>query len=489
MNRRPPVWDLLVVGGGAAGLVGAQTAAGLGADVLLVEQDRTGGECLWTGCVPSKALIAAAGQAAQARRAGTYGVSVGEVSVDFGAVMAHVRRSVTRIAPVDSPEALEQAGVRVLAGTLRFTGPGTADVDGVEVRFRQALIATGSEPLLPRMPGLADVEPLTNETLWDLHALPGRLAVIGAGSTGCEIGQAMARLGSTVTLVETGPRLLAREDPAAAVLVQRALEDDGVLVLTGHSAVAVRATTGQAPGSGVLVLDDGREIDFDRVFVAAGRTPRTHGLGLDALGVRTDRDGSPVVDRSLRTSNPTVWAAGDVTGFPRFSHVAGLHAGLASTNALLGLRRRIDDLNPRVTFTQPELAAVGVPTGSCGPRHRLLEWQHTELDRAVAEGDDTGVTRLVVDRRGRLAGATVVGPRAGETLGELGTAVRQRTSVLRMATTPHAYPTYNDGPWNAVIDEVRRRLAGPTTQRAIGVAVGLRRRWLDRGSVTTRRSA
>lgn len=474
------MWDLLVVGGGAAGLVASQTAAGLGAAVLLVERDRTGGECLWTGCVPSKALIAAANSAAQARRAASYGVDVGQVTVDFAAVMTHVRRSIDQIAPVDSPEALEEAGVTVRSGTARFTGPGVADVDGTEVRFRQAVVATGSLPESPSMPGLADQDFLTSDTLWDLRELPRRLVVLGGGSTGCELGQAMARLGSSVTLIERSSQVLSREDPEAAALVRRALEDDGVQVLTGREPVAVRATSESAAAAGVLVLDDGTEIDFDRILAAVGRAPQTHGLGLETLTVEIDEDGTPLVDGSLRTTNPRVWAAGDVTGHPRFSHVAGLHGGLAASNALLGLRRRVDDIFPRVTFTKPELAAVGVSTHGLGPGHRLLEWPHTQVDRAVADADTDGTTRLVVDHRGRIIGATVVGPRAGETLGELVLAVTQKTSALQLASIPHAYPTYNDGPWNAVIGDLRRRIAGRRAQRAIGVAVGLRRRWLDR---------
>ncbi len=232
-------WDLLVVGGGTAGLVGATTAAGLGARVLLVERDRTGGDCLWTGCVPSKALIAAASVAAQARDGSRYGVRVTGVEVDLAGVMAHVRRAVRTIAPVDSPEALESAGVRVLAGDLRFTGDGEAEVDGAAVRFRQALVATGSAPALPDLPGLVDADPLTSETVWGLETLPARLVVLGGGTIGCELAQAFARLGAGVALLEVGPRLLLGEDPAAAAVVERALVADGVRVVTGATPTAV----------------------------------------------------------------------------------------------------------------------------------------------------------------------------------------------------------------------------------------------------------
>ena len=466
----PPdgAWDLLVVGGGTAGIVAARTAAGFGASVLLVERDRTGGDCLWTGCVPSKALLAAAAAAADARAAGRLGVRVGSVEVDAGAVMAHVRAARTTIEPDDAPETLEAAGVRVAHGEATFVGPGTVLLDGRRVEARQCVVATGSAPTVPDLPGLADAvaagTALTNEMVWDLGDLPGRLVVLGGGSVGCELGQAFARLGVRVSLVEAAPRLLAREDPEASAAVRSALEADGVDVRTGVAAASVTDAE--------LVLDDGARLVFDRLLVAVGRTPRTAGLGLAAAGVETDERGHVVVDEHLRTTSPRTWAAGDVTGHPALTHVAGVHGSLVATNAVLGLRRSVDPVVPRVTFTSPEVGSVGVTTTD-GPTVR-----HTDVDRAVAEAATAGFSRLALDGRGRVVGATVVGPRAGETLGELTLAVRRGLRTRDLAGTTHAYPTFSDGAWNAAIADVRSRLAAPAAERVVRALAAVRRRRL-----------
>lgn len=463
-------WDLLVVGGGSAGLVGARVAASFGASVLLVERERTGGECLWTGCVPSKALLAAAAAAAGARDAARFGVDVGDVRVDAARVMAHVKGVIAAIAPVDSPAALRADGVAVASGSLRFTGRHSAAVDGMPVPFRQALVATGAAPAVPPIPGLAEARPLTSGTVWDLHALPRRLVVLGGGTIGCELGQAFARLGSAVTLVEAADRLLGPEDPDAAALVTDALLRDGVEVVTGAPVVAA--------SDGGVVLDGGRRVDGDVLLVALGRWPRTAGLGLDAAGVEVDGRGHVVVDAALRTANPRVWAAGEVTGHPAFTHVAGVHAATAAANAVLGLRRTAQvDALPRVTYTAPEVAAVGLPADA--PDVTVRTWRHAEVDRAVADGRTAGFARLVLDGRGRVVGATVVGPRAGETLAELTLAVRRGLRARDLAGTVHPYPTYGDGPWNAAIAEARARLAAPVGRTGTGLLVAARRRWLD----------
>ncbi len=466
-------WDLLVVGGGSAGLVGARTAASLGASVLLVDRDRPGGDCLWTGCVPSKALLASAAAAADARAAARLGVRVDGVRVDFGAVMAHVRGAIAAIEPVDSPDALRSAGVHVARGTARFTGPATAEIDGVAVRFRQALVATGADPAIPGVPGLAGAAPLTSDTVWDLDELPARLVVLGGGTIGCELGQAFARLGSRVSVVEAEPRLLPTEDPDASGLVAAALAGDGVTVRTGVAVTAVE-DAGRA-----VRLADGATVEADVVLVALGRRPDTRGLDLDAAGVRLDDRGYVVVDRYLRTTNPRIWAAGDVTGHPQFTHVAGVHGSAAAANAVLGLRR-IPQTSavPRVTFTAPEVAAVGMPAGTRGTTTRTR--RHDEVDRAVAEGRTAGFSRLVLDRRGRVVGATVVGPRAGEVLAELALATRHGLRARDLAAVMHAYPTWADGPWNAAIAEVQERLATPVPHRLLRIVAGTRRRLLDR---------
>ncbi|MFD2024624.1 dihydrolipoyl dehydrogenase family protein [Promicromonospora aerolata] len=476
-------WDLLVVGGGTAGIVAAKTAARLGARVALVERDRTGGDCLWTGCVPSKALLAAAGRAAEARRAATLGVHVSGVETDFPGVMRHVRSTIAAIEPQDTPEALTAAGVHVIHGDAVFTGPTSVEVAGDRIDFHHALIATGGQPLVPPVPGLAEADPLTSDSVWNLESLPHRLVVMGGGSIGCELGQAFARLGSRVTLVEALPRLLPREDPDAAALVHGTLEHDGVEALAGTRAVAVRGRPGEA---GELVVDDDsgeRVLPYDALLVAVGRRPGTGGLGLDAAGVDLEPRGFVTVDPQLRTSSARIWAAGDVTPHPQFTHVAGVHGSLAASNAVLGVRRRVDfSAVPRVTFTDPEVAAVGAPTWAHdgGAEPRTVTRQHVDVDRAQAESRTGGFSRLTLGVRGRVLGGTVVGPRAGESLAEVTLAVRKGLTATDLAGTTHPYPTYGDGVWNAAISEVQSRLAAPTTRWLLTRLVALRRAWSSR---------
>ncbi len=469
-----------MLGGGTAGIVAAKTAANLGAEVLLVESHRTGGDCLWTGCVPSKALLAAAGAAAEARAAGRFGVDVDGVRVDFARTMEHVHGAVAHIAPVDSVEALERAGVRVLSGRGRFVGPGRLEVDGEPMSFAQAVLATGAAPAVPPIPGLDEVDVLTSDSFWDLTEAPRRLAVLGGGSIGCELGQAMARLGVEVTLVEGAGRILPAEDADASAAVHRALKADGVDVCVGRSVEEVRPDPAHRTG-GSLVLEDGGTVDFDRLLVAVGRTPRTSGLGLDAVGVELDEHGFVVVDRHLRSTNPLIWAAGDLTGHPQFTHTAGVHGSLAAGNAVLGVRRSVESSAvPRVTYTQPEVAAVGASTDQDRDGTRILTLSHEHVDRAVAEGRLDGVTKLAVDGRGRIVGATVVGPRAGETLGELAVAVSRGLRTRDLAGIMHPYPTFNDGAWNAAIADVRRQLEQPMTRRALRALARTRRWWVGR---------
>ena len=474
LTDAPADVDLLVIGGGTAGLVAAKTAAGFGATALLVEAHRMGGDCLWTGCVPSKSLIAVAAAAHDARAAAErFGVTAADVRVDFAAAMRHVHGAMHEIEPVDSVEATEAAGAIVVIGRARFTGPRTAEIDGRPVRFRQAVVATGSAPELPDLPGLDGVDALTSDSVWELDALPERLVVLGGGAIGCELGQAFARLGSHVTLVQRNARLLPKEDPDASALVAAALAGDGVDVRLSTTVERVEAADDRR--AGILHLSSGDRVPFDRVLVALGRRPRTAGLGLEAAGVRTDERGHVVVDDSLRSSNRRILAAGDVSGLPQFTHLAGVGGSIAATNAILGLRRRIDrDAVPRVTFTHPEVAAVGLlPSEAAEHGCTVHEVRHSHTDRAIAEGDEAGFTRLVVDGRGRVRGATIVGPRAGESLGEASLAVRHGLRTSQLASTTHAYPTYSDALWNAAVADVRGRLRSGALARVIGLLAGL----------------
>lgn len=468
-------WDLVVIGAGSAGLVGARTAAALGARVLLIEGGRFGGECLHTGCIPSKALIAAADAAQEARDAGRFGVSAGTVSIDPVAVMAHVRAAIEQIAPVDSPDALAAAGVHTLAARAHFDGPRSVVAGGRRIRFRDALIATGSSPARPDPSTTGAVDVLTNESFWELDRLPTSLLIIGGGAVGCELAQALSRLGSRVVLAHRGDRLLPKEDPDASRIVEEALRADGVDVRLSTTLVGA----GAAPdGATEATLSDGTSVTVQRLFAALGRQVETAGLGLDAAGVALDPSGAIAVDSAMRTSNPRIRAAGDVTPLPRFTHAAGAFASTAASNAVLGISRRVDpDRLPRVTFTSPEVAAIGLSRDAASSRdQRVVDHPHDHVDRAVTDGRTTGFTRIVLDRTGRIVGATIVGPRAGESLGELSLAVSAGRRARDLAAAVHAYPTYSDGVWNAAIAGSRGALTTPVARFAIRVLRGLRRR-------------
>lgn len=455
------MWDLVVIGGGSAGLVAGKTAAGFGARVLLIEKARLGGDCLWTGCVPSKALISAAHHASASRTD----------SAGFAATMRAVDGAIQTIAPVDSREALEADGVSVAHGTAQFLSPRSLSLNGVETRFTQAVIATGTGPTVPDLPGSAGLQVLTSESFWDLRELPAELVILGGGAIGCELGQAMARLGSRVTIVQRGPRILPKEEDAAARIIHDALLADGVTILTGRTAVSA---TSPDQLSGTIVLDDGQVLHFDRLLAALGRRPAADDLNLAAAGIVRDEFGFVSVDGSLRTSNKRIWAAGDITGMPQFTHTAGVNGSVAATNAILGLRRKAETrVIPHVTFTAPEVAAVGLQASAADPhRHRIITQHHIHSDRAITESKTSGFTQIVVDRRGHILGGTIVSPRAGETVGELSLAVNAKLTTSSLASTIHPYPTYNDPLWNAAVVDVRYRLS----RGLIATAISLLRR-------------
>lgn len=480
--RRPRRYDLAVVGGGTAGLVAAIGAASQGAHTVMVERDRPGGDCLWTGCVPSKALLSVAERAHIARTSAPFGVRTGEVDVDFAVAMAHVRDAITRLSVHDSPQRLRDEGVELLRGDGRFTGPRTLQVGGREVAFRHAVLATGAAPSVPDLPGLRDSRPRTSDTIWELTELPRRLVVLGGGAIGCELGQGFARLGSEVTIVEAAPRLLPREEPLASRTVAEAFRREAIEVTVDARAVRVD-TDGQGQRS--LVIDDGsgeRPVPYDELLVAVGRRPNVDGVGLDAAGVALTDQGAVACDDRLRTSNPRIWAAGDVTMRLPFTHVAATHGATIVQNALFGLRRTVDHGRlPWVTFTDPEVARVGLTAQEArdrlGDAARVRVAAHADLDRAVTAGRRDGSATLVGDGRGRIVGATVVGPRAGETIGEVVAWMAGGATLDRLARTTHAYPTWNEDVADASLAELRDRLArlAPAVRSLL-----LLRRWADR---------
>ena len=478
-------YDLAIVGGGTAGLVAAFGAAGLGARVVLCERRaETGGDCLWTGCIPSKSLLAAAELAHRMRTADCVGLEPAEPTVDFARVMAHVHGARERIAPHDSIDRLRREGVHVMRGSAHFAGPGRIAVDGRELRFRTALIATGSEPVIPAIEGLSEADPLTNESVWELERQPQRLLVLGGGPLGCELGQAFARLGTRVTLVEQAPSLLGKEEPEAQALLAERLEDEGVELRPG--AEAVRAETGEH-GRSLLIRRAGAEerLPFDRVLVAAGRRAVTAGLGLETVGVETDARGAVEIDDTLRTTARGIFAGGDVTGGLPFTHIAGHHGRLVVANALFHARQRFrSDAVPWVTFTDPEVARVGLSEAQArerfGERVAVERFSYGELDRAITAGRTYGFAKLVAGPRGRLVGATVAAPAGGEAIAELAARLEAGGSLADVSRSVHAYPTFAEGPARAADEHLRARFFNDRVRRVTRPALALLRA-LERG--------
>src|SRR5919106_2333415 len=385
MDRR---YDLVVLGGGTAGLIASLYAARVGARVALVEQaDQPGGDCLFTGCVPSKSLLASAQRAHDMRTADRLGLEAVEPSFHFARVMERVQEVIGRAGVRDTAEHLESEGVEVVRAFGRFDRPGVIDADGRALRYRAAIVATGSRPAVPPITGLPEAEFLTSETIWDLRELPTQLTVLGGGPVGCELGQAFARLGGRVEIVEAAPGLLPGEDPEAGRLITDALAGEGVGLQLGTAVTRVQSRDG---GGGVLLAGQSR-ISYERLLVALGRQPAGEDIGLANVGVELDTRGFVKVDARLRTTGDRIWAAGDAVGRMYFTHVAG-HQGLtAMANALFHARGSFDySLVPRVTFTDPEVASVGLSeTEARDGRDRdplVLRHDYAESDRALTAG-------------------------------------------------------------------------------------------------------
>lgn len=435
--------DVCVIGAGAAGLSVALGAAQFGARTVLVEAGRMGGDCLNTGCVPSKALLAAAARAQAVREAHRFGIAAGAPQIDFAAAMAHVDRAVAAIAPTDSADRLRALGVIVLAGRARFVGRQTLAVDDAwRVEAKYIVLATGAAPVIPPVPGLDAVPWMTSETIWANRACPRHLVVVGGGPIGIEMAQAHRRLGAEVTVIEAG-RALVREDPELAAVLLARLRREGVVIHEGEAVVAVA----QAGERIALELADGRRVDGSHLLIAAGRRPRLAGLGLEVAGVAFDAGGITVDDR-LRTTNPRVFAVGDAAGGLQFTHVAGHQAGVVLRNMLFRLPARYrPERMPRVTYGDPELAHVGLGEAEARARHgtiRILRSGFGENDRARAEGEPDGLVKLIADRRGRLLGAGIVGPGAGDLLAPYVLAVERGLKLGALAASVMPYPTRSE---------------------------------------------
>ena len=462
--------DLCVIGAGSAGLSVAAAAAQFGQRVVLIEKAAMGGDCLNFGCVPSKAMIAAARHAHCAGSGTPFCVAAVAPRVDFAAVQDHVQEVIASIAPHDSQERFEGLGVHVIRAPARFTDAATVVAGGEEIRARRFVIATGSTPAVPPIPGLDSVDYLTNETVFANRTAPERLIVIGAGPVGLELAQAHRRLGCEVVVLEAMAPL-ASEDPDLVPVVLEGLASDGVEILAQAKVTQV-AHAGEAIE--VTFTRQGKSVTLSgsHLLVATGRAPTVAGLGLEAAGIAYTKKGI-TVDAGLRTSNRKVYAIGDVTGGLQFTHVASYEAGLVIRNALFGLPvRASNDHLPRVTFTDPELAHVGLTEAQArgrGGSVTVLESSFADNDRARAERRTEGFIKVVAGRRGRILGASIVGQGAGELIAPWGLAISSRLTLKAMAETVFAYPTLGEVSRSAAIGHYAGLAANPWVRRAIGV--------------------
>ena len=481
-NVRPPDWEnpepaprynLAVLGAGTAGLVTAAGAAGLGARVALVERHLMGGDCLNVGCVPSKSLIRSSRVSFDIREAGRYGVRAsGGGIADFPEVMERMRRLRAGISAHDSAERFRALGVDVFFGEGRFAGPDAVEVEGKTIRFSKAVIATGARASVPAVEGLPEAGFLTNETVFSLTGLPRRLLVFGAGPLGCEMAQAFRRYGSEVTLIERGPQFLAREDPDAAALLHEAFRREGIDVRLETAVSRVTVAGGEKR---VHLRGSGGEesvVAADEILIGAGRVPNVEGMDLESAGVRYDARSGVVVDDFLRTTNPRVYAAGDVCLPHKFTHTADAAARIAIQNALFLGRKRMSALTvPWCTYTDPEIAHVGMYEREALERGIPVDTfvrKMSEVDRAVVDGEEEGFVKVHV-RKGtdRILGATIVARHAGEMINEISLAIVGGIGLGTMAGVIHSYPTQAEA-IRQVADAYNRTRLTPFAKKLLG---------------------
>lgn len=464
-------YNLVVIGAGSAGLVSAYIAAAAKARVAIVESNRLGGDCLNTGCIPSKTLIHSSKvlkDTAEPQRLGLRG----QLTADFPEIMARVQRVITRVAPHDSAERYRGLGVDVVMGPARIVDPWTVEVGDRRLVSRKIVIATGAEPMMPAIPGLDQVDPLTSETVWLLTEQPGTFLIVGGGAIGCELAQSFARLGSRTIVLETAPRLVMREDTEVSDAVRHALVTDGVEIRTGVAIERFEKEKGRC----LVRLANGSSISFDKVLMATGRRPRTSGFGLEELGLL---DGEKlVVDRQLRTRLPNIFAAGDVLGELQFTHAASQYAWFAAVNALFGgLKRSNADLSvfPSVIYTDPEVARVGLTEQEAQRQnipHEIIRFDLAELDRAITDGANSGFIKvLTVPGKDRILGVVIVASRAGDMLAEFTLAMKHNLGLRAILQTIHPYPGWTEAN-KAVAGEWQRVHTPPW-------ALALSKRWLQ----------
>jgi pyruvate/2-oxoglutarate dehydrogenase complex dihydrolipoamide dehydrogenase (E3) component len=461
-------FDIAVIGAGSAGLSVAAAAAQFGEKVVLFEKGEMGGDCLNTGCVPSKALLAAAKAAQSHRSSAKFGVGANEPDIDFGKVMAHVEAVIAEIAPIDSVERFEGLGVAVVKAQATFISPRMIMAGGKTYEARRFVIATGSRAGVPPIPGLDAITYFTNETIFKNREKPDHLVIIGGGPIGLEMAQAHRRLGAQVTVLEAF-QPLAKDDPELAAIVLAALREEGISIRAG---VAIEHVS-QIKKSISVTLQGGEVIKASHLLVAAGRVPNIEGLNLEAAQVAYTKRGI-TVDQGLRTSNARIYAAGDVAGGLQFTHVAGYHAGLIIRNALFRLPvKNRSDIMPWVTYTEPELAQTGLQEAEARKTHgehvRVLRWPFAENDRAVAEGKAGGLVKIIAGKRGVILGASIVGPNAGDLIALWTLAVTRKLKVAAIASMVLPYPTLGEAGKRAAITYYAGVAAKPLLRRLLGL--------------------
>ncbi len=448
-HSRPKRYDynLIAIGAGSAGLVTTYIGAAVKAKVALIERHKMGGDCLNTGCVPSKALIRTARLLAEARRSQDYGIKALHAEFDFATAMERVQQVIAKVEPHDSVERYSGLGVDCIQGEARVIDPWTVEVDGRRLTTRNIVIATGARPTVPKLPGIDTVDYLTSDTVWNIRVQPKRLLVLGGGPIGCELGQCFSRLGSAVTIVQRNPRLLPKEDPDASAAVRAAFEAEGITLALGAEALRVEK---DGEGGRLIVSENGveRAIEFDRLLLALGRTANVAGFGLEELGVIVSPRGTVEADPLMRTSMPNILVCGDVTGPYQFTHVAAHQAWYAAVNALFGpfWTFKVDyRVIPWATFTDPEVAHVGLSETTAteqGVAYEVTHYGLDDLDRAIADSHDHGYVKvLTVPGKDRILGATIVGAHAGDLLAEYVLAMRHGLGLRKILGTIHSYPT------------------------------------------------
>ncbi len=464
--------DLCIIGGGSAGLSIAAGAAQMGASVTLIEQGKMGGDCLNTGCVPSKALLAAAKQAQTLRTGAKFGISNVEPAISFDTVMAHVNEVISQIAPHDSQERFESLGVRVVRGHAKFLDRKTVDAAGIRVQAKRFVIATGSRPVVPHIKGLSEVPYLTNETIFENQELPEHLLIIGAGPIGMELSQAFRRLGSKVTVLDSS-RPLKKEDLEVSKVVIDALKAEGVEVLSDAKISLISRNNKTFS----VELQDGRVLHGSHLLVAAGRRPNFENLELEQAHVAT-ANGAILVDRRLRSkTNNRVFVVGDASGGPQYTHVAGYHAGVVIKNALFLLPSKTNyESVPRITYTDPELAHVGMSETQAKEflkeNSRILKVGFSDNDRAVAEGRTEGFLKVITNSKGRIYGASIVGQSAGELILPWVQAIEKKQNIKTFTQVIAAYPTRSEISKSAAHEFFKPKIYSPKIRWIVRMLLG-----------------